>query len=60
MPDYKEMYFQLTGRVAEIIELLIYAQQEGEEEYIDNNEPFEELKQIKRQGESKQNRYFRR
>lgn len=30
MPDYKKMYFQLAARVADVVELLIEAQQEGE------------------------------
>ena len=35
MPDYKRMYFQLAAKVADAIEILIEAQQRGEE---DDNE----------------------
>lgn len=31
MPDYKAMYFRLAGKVADAIELLVQAQQEGEQ-----------------------------
>jgi len=34
MPDYKKLYFSLAAKVADIIELLIKAQQECEEIYI--------------------------
>lgn len=35
MPDYKTMYFNLAASVADAIELLQTAQQQGEEAYID-------------------------
>ena len=35
MPDYKRMYFQLAAKVADAIEILIEAQQRGEN---DDNE----------------------
>ena len=34
MPDYKTMYFQLAAKVADAVELLIEAQQKGEEQYL--------------------------
>ena len=34
MPDYKTMYFQLAAKVADAVELLIEAQQQGEEQYL--------------------------
>ena len=41
MPDYKKRYFALAARVADAIELLTKAQQEGEDSYIevDDNAP---------------------
>ena len=33
MPDYKKMYFKLAGRVADAVEFLIEAQQEGEDAF---------------------------
>ena len=32
MPDYKRMYFQLAAKVADVIDILIEAQQRGEED----------------------------
>ena len=34
MADYKKMYFNLMGAVTDAIEILMNAQQEGEEAYI--------------------------
>lgn len=31
MPDYKAMYFRLAAQVADVVEQLMKAQQEGEE-----------------------------
>lgn len=39
MPDYKSMYFRLAGRVADAIELLIQAQQEGEDAAMQEDGP---------------------
>ena len=36
MVDYQEMYFQIVSRIADAIEVLIDALQQGEEEYIKN------------------------
>ena len=46
MPDYKTMYYQLAGRVADAIDLLTAAMQQGELAYLqsvempDENLPF--------------------
>lgn len=34
MPDYKEMYFQLAAKVANAVDILVEAQQQGEDDYI--------------------------
>lgn len=39
MPDYKSMYFRLFNRVSAAIELLQMAQQEGENKYMEGDEP---------------------
>lgn len=39
MADYKTMYFQLAGKVADAIELLESAQLKEEDTYINSNEP---------------------
>lgn len=36
MPDYKTMYFQLAAKVADVIDILIAAQQQGEDTYIES------------------------
>jgi hypothetical protein len=36
MPNYESMYFKLAARVADVVEILIAAQQEGEESYVDD------------------------
>ena len=36
MADYKEMYFELSAKVADAIEILISAQQKGEDDYIES------------------------
>lgn len=33
MPDYKSMYFQLAANVADAVDLLVKAQQDGENTY---------------------------
>ncbi|SPF52536.1 conserved hypothetical protein [Candidatus Desulfosporosinus infrequens] len=45
MPDYKMMYFQLAAKVADAMDILLKAQQEGEAEYMDG-EPLPVLKVI--------------
>ena len=34
MPDYRKMYFQLAARVADALDLLVKAQQQGENDYV--------------------------
>lgn len=34
MPDYKSMYFQLAAKVADAVDLLIQAQSDGENTYM--------------------------
>ena len=43
MPDYKSMYFQLAAKVADALDILLKAQQEGETQFIEE-EPVSELK----------------
>lgn len=38
MPDYKEMYFKLAAKIADAVNILIDAQQQGEEAYIDDSQ----------------------
>jgi len=38
MTDYKAMYYQLTAKVADAVELLTTAQQQCEEMYIENED----------------------
>lgn len=33
MPDYKDMYFQLAAKVANAVDILVEAQQQGEYDY---------------------------
>ena len=39
MPDYKEMYFQLAAKVANAIDILVEAQQQGEHDYTEEETP---------------------
>lgn len=39
MPDYKAMYYSLAAQVADAIELLIRAQQNGEESVLEAASP---------------------
>ena len=43
MLDYKTMYFQLAAKVADALDILLKAQQEGEAEFMDG-ESFPGLK----------------
>ena len=36
MPDYQKMYFQLAAKVADAVEILLEAQQNGEDCYIES------------------------
>ncbi|MDR0905600.1 MAG: hypothetical protein LBN00_05435 [Oscillospiraceae bacterium] len=38
MPDYKKMYFELAAKVADAVDLLVAAQQRGEETYIESED----------------------
>ena len=38
MPDYKKMYFQLAAKVADALDILLKAQQEGEAEFVDGEQ----------------------
>lgn len=38
MADYKTMYFQLAAKVADVIDLLIAAQQQCEDTYIESGD----------------------
>jgi len=33
MPDYRKMYFELAAKVEDAVELLVKAQQKGEDDY---------------------------
>lgn len=39
MPDYKKMYFDLSAKVADAIEILIQAQCQAEKEYSEDTTP---------------------
>ncbi|HWQ43647.1 MAG TPA: hypothetical protein VN456_16660 [Desulfosporosinus sp.] len=45
MPDYKTMYFQLEAKVADAMDILLKALQEGEAEFMDG-EPFPGFKVV--------------
>jgi hypothetical protein len=47
MPDYKKMYFQLTAKVTDAIDILIEAQRQGENEYIENEPLIIKLAEVK-------------
>ena len=36
MPDYKKMYFTLTAKVSDAVNILVAAQQQSEDEYVEN------------------------
>ena len=38
MPDYQKIYFQLAAKVADAVELLIEAQQQGEDAFVEDNQ----------------------
>ncbi|MBW7573063.1 hypothetical protein [Caproiciproducens faecalis] len=37
MPDYRKMYFELAAKVEDAVELLVKAQQKGENDYVDES-----------------------
>lgn len=44
MPDYKDMYFRLAAKVANAVDILIEAQQQGEYDYTEEVTPVISLK----------------
>ena len=52
MMDYRKMYFQLAAKVADAMDILSKAQEEGEAAFM-NGEPFPELKVIAIQEENR-------
>ncbi|AET67447.1 hypothetical protein Desor_1811 [Desulfosporosinus orientis DSM 765] len=52
MLDYRKMYFQLAAKVADAMDILLIAQEEGETEFM-NGEPFSGLKIITIQDENR-------
>nr|WP_319489771.1 hypothetical protein [uncultured Caproiciproducens sp.] len=44
MPNYKKMYFELAAKTADAVELLVKAQQKGENDYIEGQLAVTELK----------------
>ncbi|WP_199242587.1 hypothetical protein [Desulfosporosinus fructosivorans] len=44
MPDYKEMYFQLAAKVANAVDILVEAQQQGEYDFSKEETPVISLK----------------
>ena len=51
MTDYRKMYFQLAAQVADVVDILLKAQQEGEKEFMDG-ESLSESKVVVMQDES--------
>jgi hypothetical protein len=47
MPDYKKMYFMLAAKVSDAVNILVAAQQQGEDEYVENPPEVVPLKRIK-------------
>lgn len=43
MPDYRSMYFALSARVADAVEILLAAQTSGEDRYMEDDHPGIEL-----------------
>ncbi len=39
MPDFEKMYFQLAAKVADAIDILVEALQQGENDYIEDSTP---------------------
>ncbi|MGX8701892.1 hypothetical protein [Caproiciproducens sp.] len=44
MPDYRKMYFELAAKVADAVELLVKAQQKGENDYTEGKPTIAEFK----------------
>lgn len=47
MPDYKRMYFTLAAKVSDAINILVAAQQQGEDEYVENPPQVTPLREVK-------------
>ncbi len=47
MPDYKRMYFTLTARVSDAVNILVAAQQQGEDEYVENPPQVTPLREVR-------------
>ena len=45
MPDYKKMYFQLSAKVADAVDILVKAQRQGEKDYMEEEFPVFSLTQ---------------
>ncbi|MHB8075992.1 hypothetical protein [Desulfosporosinus fructosivorans] len=44
MPDYKEMYLQLAAKVANVVDILVEAQQQGEYDFSEEETLVSSLK----------------
>ncbi len=44
MPDYRKMYFELAAKVEDAVELLVKAQQKGENDYMEGKPTITEFK----------------
>jgi len=49
MSDYKQMYFQLAAKVANAIDILVEAQQQGENNYDTEETPVITLKNVRKE-----------
>ncbi len=47
MPDYKKMYFTLAAKISDAVNILVAAQQQGEDEYVENPPQVTPLRKIK-------------
>lgn len=47
MPDYKEMYFHLAASIADAVDILLKAQQDGESDYLQGKEKISEVREKK-------------
>ncbi|HBC26071.1 MAG TPA: hypothetical protein DC013_01530 [Ruminococcaceae bacterium] len=47
MPDYKKMYFQLSAKIADAVDILVKAQRQGEKDYMEEEFPVFSLTQKK-------------
>ena len=47
MPDYKRMYFTLAAKVSDAVNILVAAQQQGEDEYVENPPQVTPLREVK-------------